>query len=457
MPTGETIVVSRSRRCLLFVNSQFQSGYRYLVQSVHRLMHFLGVNLARTERTKIWWCVNNRFIALFIVASLAAGAILFPLVTIPQRLAKEARWDALRSRVAEIGQLAASVVDGDLHRQLLDSTNYSHDLYARALKPLTRFHSANPNISYLYPMVERDRVPYFVLDSATSPDLRTSRKLRASSYMERFDIRAEYKDDWLQQIAAGKTYVNQGFQQDDYGNFLSAHVPIYDSKGRYSGFVGVDFDMQYYLGQEERFLAIGRGTEVAALILSAAIGLIAALYADAMRRRIDDLYEYSLRDELTGLLNRRGAMTIINGSPALRSAQFASILLNIDDLKRINDLHGPSSGDAVISWTANIIRDSIREGDECARVGGDEFLILAPACDEHAATEIAQRILHTQSQNWLKKVGVRFTLSIGVAVHRNGHGDFAQVYYDAAEALIESRTERRERLLINRFRSAASS
>jgi diguanylate cyclase (GGDEF)-like protein len=394
------------------------------------------------QRVETWWRANSRFIKLFLVASLAAAAILFPLVAIPQWLAKEARWDALRSHAAEIGQLAASVVDGDLHRQLSDPTNYSHDLYDRALKPLTRFHSSNPNISYLYTMIERERVPYFVLDTATSPDLRTSRKLRASSYMEHFDIRAEYKDDWLQQIAAGKTYVNQGFQQDDYGNFLSAHVPIYDSKGRYSGFVGVDFDLQYYLGQEERFQAIGIGTEVAALILSVVIGLIAALYADAMRRRIDDLYECSLRDELTGLLNRRGAMTIINGSPAWRSANVASILVNIDDLKRINDLHGPSSGDAVISWTANIIRDSIREGDECARVGGDEFLILAPDCDEHTAAEIVQRILHIQSQHWLKKVGVRFSLSIGIAVHRTDHKNFAQMYYDAAEALIESKSER---------------
>jgi hypothetical protein len=100
-----------------------------------------------TERVELWWRANNRFIKQFLVASLAAAAILFPLVAIPQWLAKEARWDALRSRVAEIGKLAASVVDGDLHRQLSDPTNYSHDLYDGALKPLTRFHSANPNIS----------------------------------------------------------------------------------------------------------------------------------------------------------------------------------------------------------------------------------------------------------------------------------------------------------------------
>jgi hypothetical protein len=70
---------------------------------------------------------------------LAAATILLSIVAIPQWLSKQARWDALRSHVGEIGQLAASVVDGDLHRELLDPANYSDDLYSRALKPLVRF------------------------------------------------------------------------------------------------------------------------------------------------------------------------------------------------------------------------------------------------------------------------------------------------------------------------------
>ena len=141
---------------------------------------------------------------------LGTAAALVSIVAIPQYLSKQARWDALRSQVGEIGQLAASVVDGDVHRQLLDPANYSDELYARALEPLVRFHSANPNIFYLYTMVDRGGVAYFVLDTAASPRLHSSHELKASAYMERFDIRKEYDDGWLQQIAAGKTYVNPG-------------------------------------------------------------------------------------------------------------------------------------------------------------------------------------------------------------------------------------------------------
>jgi hypothetical protein len=111
-----------------------------------------------------------------------------------------ARWEVLRSNVGEIGQLAASAVDGDLHRRLLDPTQYSDELYAAAL----------------YTMAERDGGTVFVLDTAASPDLRTKHQLRASAYMEPFEIREEYDDGWTKEVAAGKTYVTPSFQQDDF-------------------------------------------------------------------------------------------------------------------------------------------------------------------------------------------------------------------------------------------------
>jgi hypothetical protein len=134
----------------------------------------------------------------------------------------------LRSHVEEIGQLAASVVDGDLHRELLDSENYSKELYHRALKPLVRFHSADLDIFYVYTMAERDGVPYFILDTAASPDLRTKHQLRASGYMEAFELDEDDDGQWLRDLASGKTYVSPDFETDDYGDFLTAQVPIYE-------------------------------------------------------------------------------------------------------------------------------------------------------------------------------------------------------------------------------------
>ena len=382
----------------------------------------------------------------FLVASLAAALVLVSMVAIPQWLSKQARWEALRSHVGEIGQVAASVVDGDLHRKLLDPANYSDELYARALLPLVRFHSADPNIFYLYTMVDRGGVAYFVLDTAASPDLRTRNKLRASAYMERFDLREEYKDDWLQQIAAGKTYVNRTFQHDDYGDFLSATSPIYDSEGRYSGFVGVDFDLQYYFAQEARFRAIAIDSLIAALIGSLVIGYLVALYYSAMLDRMQQLYDISIRDSLTGLLNRRGALATIGKSLARHQASNAMLVVDVDNLKLINDLRGHATGDAVIALTAEAVRESVRVGDQCARFGGDEFLIFAPDCDVGEATEIANRLSGRLSGQSMPLAGARFSVSIGIAVQDGVHTDFHRMYRDADAALYQAREDGKSRI-----------
>ncbi len=349
--------------------------------------------------------------------------------------------------MGEIGQIAASVVDGDLHRKLLDPANYSDELYARALAPLVRFHSADPNIFYLYTMVDRGGVAYFVLDTAASPDLRTDHKLRASAYMEQFDLHEEYKNDgWLDQIAAGKTYVNPSFEQDDYGDFLSATSPIYDSEGRYSGFVGVDFDLQYYFAQEARFRAIAINSLIAALIGSLIIGYLVALHYSAMQSRMQQLYDVSIRDSLTGLFNRRGAIDTIGKSLARHQTSNAMLLVDVDNLKMINDLRGHATGDAVIALTAEAVREGIREGDVCARFGGDEFLIFAPDCDVDEATKIAKRIMGRLSGQSMPLAGARFTVSIGIVVQDGAHADFDRMYRDADAALYKGREDGNSRI-----------
>ncbi|HEV7714012.1 MAG TPA: GGDEF domain-containing protein, partial [Steroidobacteraceae bacterium] len=338
--------------------------------------------------------------------------------------------------------------DGDLHRQLLDPANYSAGLYDRALKPLVRFHSANPEIFYVYTMADRGGDTYFVLDTAASPELRSPHHLRPSGYMERFQIRKEYESDWLQQIAAGKTWVTPTLQQDDYGDFLTAHTPIYDSQHRYSGFVGVDFDLQYYLAQEARFQAIGSWSLAAALIVSLLIGYLIARYHFDLNHRLEEHYYTSIRDGLTGLLNRRGALDAIRKSLARQTKSYATLLVDIDNLKSINDTRGHARGDAVIGSLAAVIRASIRDGDDCARLGGDEFMIFAPDCDAHGASEIAGRILAAVTEPRAELAGSGFTVSIGIAVQDQSGAGFDQMYRDADSALYHAKSAGKQRFAL---------
>jgi diguanylate cyclase (GGDEF)-like protein len=385
---------------------------------------------------------------VFWLVTLAAAAVLMAVIVIPQWLSGRARLDVMRSHIGQTAQLAASVVDGDLHRRLLDPANYSADLYGRVVQPLVEFHSAAPDIFYVYTMVERDGRTYFIVDTAASPRLASKHKLQPSAYMEPFrELQPAADPDWLARVANGETYVYPGFQRDDYGVFLSGHAPIYDSEGRYSGFVGVDYDIGYFLAQEDSFRSIFIGTTLAALLLAALIGYLAARYDYAMAMRLAEQQRLSVHDELTGLLNRRGALAAAREALATQAASYAAILVDVDDLKGINDTHGHAGGDQFLVKVAEAMRASVRDKDVCARLGGDEFLVFAGGCDLDAATEIARRILSKVYATDSAR-GKNFGVSIGVCVAPRAEADFDALYRCADQALYRAKAAGRNRYVV---------
>ena len=384
----------------------------------------------------------------FWIVALAAAAILGAMVAIPQWLSKRARLEVLRTHVAQTAQLAASVVDGDLHRRLLDTENYTDALYEETVAPLVRFHSAAPDVFYVYTMVERDGRSFFVVDTAASSKLASKHQLQPSAYMELFREPATAPDtQWLKRVAAGETYVYPGFQRDDYGVFLSGHAPIYDRAGRYSGYVGVDYDIGYYLTLEASFRSIFIGTLIASQLIALLIGYLAARYDWVMGHRIAQQQRLSVRDELTGLLNRRGALTAAREALAANASSYAAILVDVDDLKGINDTHGHAAGDDFLMQVAEAMCGSVREKDVCARLGGDEFLIFASGCDLDAATEISQRILgKVYADDDVRKA--HFGVSIGVCIAAHRDAEFDLMYRRADQALYRAKAAGRNRYVI---------
>jgi diguanylate cyclase (GGDEF)-like protein len=93
----------------------------------------------------------------------------------------------------------------------------------------------------------------------------------------------------------------------------------------------------------------------------------------------EKLRRLSLRDELTGLLNRRGFVALVEQQLKIAKRQERPTLLlicDMDGLKKINDTHGHAAGDAALSEAAAILRGTFREADIVARIGGDEFAVL---------------------------------------------------------------------------------
>ena len=114
----------------------------------------------------------------------------------------------------------------------------------------------------------------------------------------------------------------------------------------------------------------------------------ARLYEDA--RNLAD------RDPLTGFYNHRFLHERLGEEVvrAQRARQPLSVLmLDLDDFKLVNDTFGHLFGDRVLTWTAELMRSTLRASDVPARYGGDEFAIILPETDADDARDAADRML----------------------------------------------------------------
>ncbi|MFN7975367.1 MAG: GGDEF domain-containing protein [Acidobacteriota bacterium] len=160
---------------------------------------------------------------------------------------------------------------------------------------------------------------------------------------------------------------------------------------------------------------------------------------DFLRRTQRDLELQELlaeTDELTGLYNRR---CLNNEMPHLlrRASQegcaLAFLMLDLDDLKGINDRHGHLCGDGVLKHVARLIKDAVRRSDLPCRIGGDEFVVvltgLAPEDARRRASEI-QACIEGTSFDW--QAGA-LTVSVSIGATTYGPGDSAVSLMERAD------------------------
>jgi diguanylate cyclase (GGDEF)-like protein/PAS domain S-box-containing protein len=138
------------------------------------------------------------------------------------------------------------------------------------------------------------------------------------------------------------------------------------------------------------------------------------------RKRLEErLHKASITDELTGILNRRGFITLAEQQMkiAIRDRNSLSLLFaDFDALKKINDESGHKAGDQALAATAAILRDTFRESDIIGRLGGDEFAILL---DGPSGTYREQSVISRLKKNMKKGTcgdcAGKLSLSCGLA------------------------------------------
>lgn len=159
-----------------------------------------------------------------------------------------------------------------------------------------------------------------------------------------------------------------------------AHVPLI-YKGETIGLIIISSLKRYSFTQEKR-----ETLEIFTNQLALAISLV-KLYSEIELQ--------SMTDALTGLYNYRYFSIAV--AKEIKNAKryntpFTLILLDIDDLKIVNDTYGHLFGDRVIQEFADALRESVRESDLVFRYGGDEFTVLLPHAEEDGAAHFVERV-----------------------------------------------------------------
>ena len=164
------------------------------------------------------------------------------------------------------------------------------------------------------------------------------------------------------------------------------------------------------------------------------------------RARLD-----SLLDALTGLGNHRAFQEELDARIAQArddDSAIALLMIDVDDLKKINDQRGHAAGDDLLRSVAQMMRANLRRGDTAYRTGGDEFALLIPNCDADSAEIIANHLLAAALSGNHGRSGA-FSVTIGISAFPAPSADRHQIIHHADAALYAGK--RHGRTNVQRF------
>ncbi len=140
-----------------------------------------------------------------------------------------------------------------------------------------------------------------------------------------------------------------------------------------------------------------------------------AILLEALRSRLASEQRLARRDPLTGVLNLRAFQERLEYSLALSARDSQPLTLayvDLDDFKRVNDIHGHSQGDLVLTTVGQVMSEAVRSTDTVARIGGDEFALLLPGTGVAGAADVLPKLAQRLAERLLT-VGSSVTCSIG--------------------------------------------
>ena len=219
------------------------------------------------------------------------------------------------------------------------------------------------------------------------------------------------------------------------------------------GLIGACYLFLGYTTKDSFISIITAGDFAASLAPMLLVAYITTMLSQDILNAIARIRLASETDELTRAYNMRAFNTIARRECALAkryNRTLSLLMVDSDNLKKVNDAHGHEAGDQLIRLVVRCIRDSLRTTDVVARYGGDEFMCLLPETGSEPAGMVADRVRQRIAATALatRSGPVPTTVSIGVAAYP-GHGeDFESLARNADRALYISKNQGRNRVTV---------
>lgn len=415
-------------------------------------------------------------VAIFLlVANLSLGIVLM-------KESSDAMRTLLESRMLDISNTAASMIDGDDLRDLT-AEDKSTPEYRDILKTLTHFQD-NIDLEYIYCIKDNGNKNFTFTVDPTVDD------------PGEFGEPIMYTDA-LYEASLGHAAVDKEAYSDRWGRFYSAYSPVFDARGDVAGIVAVDFAAEWYddqvsyqiktivvitilslfFGMMIMLMTASRaGKRFKSLMqelnnLSDGIETLAEELSDGNRLegsellhkdvtetssrdeisvvadKVRSLEEYmrvqigyvrskAYRDGLTGLENRTAYLECVvelNKQIEDGIARFSVAMFDINGLKSINDQSGHERGDREIIKASEILRDAFPD-ERIFRIGGDEFVVIINRFAEEAGVLMDRcRQLINDEKN---EEGVGIIMSTGYSEYDAARDRSYQDTFDRADRLM---------------------
>ncbi len=208
--------------------------------------------------------------------------------------------------------------------------------------------------------------------------------------------------------------------------------------------------------------AMGLGEHALTLqfaMITLAVGSYYGLAVPMLHADNAQLRRLLIQDALTGAYNRHFFVELSQQAirqSRMREQPASMLMLDLDNLKHINDRYGHAAGDQALSQIAHVCRGALSANDVLGRLGGDEFGVLLPSLGHSEAAQVAQRLLAAVRASTYPFTGdIRPSMSIGIATTQSDTDDYDSLWMRADSALYVAKRGGRDQIAQEEMPEAA--